>query len=129
MKRTTGSETESEEQSEEQGSTMAAPEAASKRDVQEAERKADEATTRVETLERRVDVLEDEKQKLQEENEELRSVVAKVDRLVNVVFKKGATRDDEDPLNPEMPHMAPENRDDDDDGAIPIPFGVGENDG
>jgi septal ring factor EnvC (AmiA/AmiB activator) len=88
---------------------MRPPEAASKRDVEEAERKAEKAE---EKARNEVESLREEIEELREEKEEMREVLASVDQLVHAVYQKAATRKGEPPLNQEMPHMHPDNRDD-----------------
>jgi hypothetical protein len=97
--------------SQENMNQMSAPEAASKRDVQEAERKAETADEKADEAK---EMARSEAQAvhadLKARIDELEEQVAMLDRLVNKVYEIGATGDGEPPLNPEMPHVAPENR-------------------
>lgn len=110
-----------------QQNTMAAPEAASKRDVEEAEQKAQEAKAKATEEAQRVEqALREEIEELRMEKKELREALVRVDQLVNKVYELGATKDGEAPFNPEMSHMMPENEPDAD--QVPVPFG-GDDDG
>jgi hypothetical protein len=89
-------------EAEREAEQMRGPEAAAKRDVEEAERKAEGAHERAEEVHA----------ELAAEIEEVQDQVAKLDLLVNAVYRMGATRDGEPPLNDEMPHVVPENQED-----------------
>lgn len=126
MKRKPANETgeqNTEQQPSGQQSNPAAPPAAAKADVQKLR---EETVDEIERLESEIEDLRAENEELRSEKDELREALAKIDRLVNKVYEMGATRDGEPPLNSDMTHMMPENKEDD--GEIPIPFG-GENDG
>jgi signal transduction histidine kinase len=94
-----------------QPNQMQPPEAAAKRDVQEAETKAERADRKAEDAQdMAVEEAERVHTELREEIEELRDQVAMLDRLVNKVYEI----EDTSRLNPEMPFVAPENREPED---------------
>ena len=110
-------------QSGNQQSGMAAPEAAAKADV---EKLRDDHQQEIEDLRARVEELQQEAQSLRAENEALRDFLTDIDRLINKVYQIGATEDGEPPLNPEMPHVLPENQEED---GPSVPFARGDSDG
>jgi len=90
MKRSPGSEPNDEEQeNKQQSGGMAAPEAASRRDVEEAERKAQEAKAKAtEEAERTKQELREEIEELRQEKEELRDDVLECRRILGVLDQR-----------------------------------------
>jgi hypothetical protein len=111
MKPTKSNETDQQD-SQQNTNQMTAPEAASKRAVEEVERKADTADEKAENAK---DMAREEAQAvhadLKARIDDLEEQVLMLDRLVNKVYEIGSTRDDEPSFNAEMPHVAPDNRD------------------
>lgn len=99
----------------EQNNQMQPPEAASKRDVEEAERKAEQAEEKADEAQ---DMAKTEAEQvhaeLREEIDTLEEQVGMLDRLVNKIYEIGATGENGGPLNPEMPFVVPENREPED---------------
>lgn len=87
MKRSPGSQPNEEEQEKnKQSGGMAAPEAASRRDVEEAERKAQEAKAKAtEEAERTKQELREEIEELRQEKEELRDELRELREIVNIL--------------------------------------------
>jgi len=93
------------------------PEAASKRDVEEAKRKADNADQRADDA-KRMAVEETQKvrqvvEELEETVEQTREELTVLDQVVNGLFENAASPEGEPPLNSDMPHCCKENREDD----------------
>lgn len=103
-----GQEQRANEQSGETG--MQGPRAASERAVQEAERKAEDAHQHADDVHKE---LQEEVTDLRFRLEEQREYIEKLDRLLNAVYRMAETREGENPLNAEMPHVVPENREED----------------
>jgi len=101
---------------------MAAPEAAAKADV---EKLREDHAVEIEDLRARIDELQEEAESLRAENEALRDFLKDIDRLLNKVYELGATEDGEPALNPEMPHVLPENQEED---GPSVPFAQGGDD-
>lgn len=109
MKPTAPDDTKDEQSSNQQSreTPVRPPEAAAKRDVEEAEQKAQKAQRMA------VEQAEQVHQNLQEEIDGLRDRVQKLDRLVVKLYELAETRDGEPSLNAEMPHVMPSNREED----------------
>jgi hypothetical protein len=102
----TNGEQSNEQQAGGQQSNGAAPEPASKRDAQEAERKAEEAKAKA------VEEAERVHQNLRSEISDLRERVAVLDQLVNNLYQSAQCREEDRRFNEDMSHVMPENKED-----------------
>lgn len=106
-------EMESDPQQGEQNTEMSGPEAASRRDVMEAEKRAEEARQEAADAKRmaveEVKQVRDELEETREQLEQTREELVMLDELVNGLFQNAATPEGEAPLNSDMPYCCEEN--------------------
>lgn len=89
---------------------MQRPRAASEQQVEDVRSEVEDVSQYIEEVQ---NGLTQEVTDLRLRVEEQQEQVEKLDRLVNALYRMAATRDGEPPLNSEMPHVVPENREED----------------